>query len=295
MGGVRSNFKGTFDASGNSTNAVTRKGLSSLQVLLQVLDVTNGTDEIVGTVSDGVFTSDLLAGLAVFSRVNPCPFAGSYTFILQPADDTDPTVPQGFGFGTLTVSTTGSARMRGVLGDGTKMSSSVSVAADGTWPLYVSLYKNQGSCIASVTIDTNHLLAATANWFKPAVPTDHDYPGGFTTSPNLTGALYVSPKNGGPSIAGSGTLTLGGGNLESNLVKTVVIAANGGVTVSPIGADKLTLKVNPITGQFSGSFLNPAVGKSTKLSGSLLQSDDSAAGFFQGTNQTGFVIVEPGP
>lgn len=295
MGGVRSSFRGAFDTSGNSTNTVARKGLSSLQVILQLLDVTNETDQIVGTVSDGVFTSDLVANLAVFSRVTPCPFAGNYTFVLEPADDTDPTVPEGFGFGTLAVSATGSARMRGVLGDGAKISASAPVAADGTWPLYVSLYKNQGSCIASVTIDTNHVLGATANWFKPVSPKDHDYPGGFATSPNLTGAPYVSPKDGGPSIAGSGTLTLGGGNLESNFVKSVVIAANGSVTVSPTGSDKLTLKINPTTGQFSGSFLNPAVGKTSKLSGTFLQSDNSAAGFFPGTNETGFVTIEPSP
>jgi uncharacterized repeat protein (TIGR03803 family) len=295
VGGVRSSFKGTFDSSGNSTNTVTRRSLSSLQIVLQLLDVTNETDEVVGTVSDGVFTSDLVANLAVFSRVTPCPFAGNYTFVLEPADDTDPTVPQGFGFGTLAVSTTGTGQMRGILGDGTKMSASAPVAIDGTWPLYVPLYKNQGSCIASVTIDTNHLLEATANWFKPVSTLDHDYPGGFATSPNLSGARYISPKDGGPSIAGSGTLTLGGGNLESNLVKSVVIAASGSVTASPTGSDKLTLKVNPTTGQFSGSFLNPADGKTTKLSGSLLQNDNSAAGFFPGTNQTGFVTIEPGP
>ncbi len=217
MGGVRSSLKGVFDSSGNSTNTVVRKNLSSLQVILQLLDVTNETDQIVGTVSDGVFTADLTANLAVFSRVTPCPFAGNYTFILEPADDTDPTVPQGFGFGTLAVSATGSARMRGVLGDGTKISVSAPIAADGTFPLYVSLYKNLGSCIASVTMDTNHVLGAMANWFKPVSPLDHDYPVGFMTSLNLTGALYVSPKDGGPSIAGSGTLTLGGGSLQSNL------------------------------------------------------------------------------
>ena len=295
MGGVRSSFKGTFDASGNSTNTVARKGLSSLQVILQLLDVTNETDEIVGTVSDGVFTSDLLANLAVFSRVNPSPWAGDYTFILEPADDTDPTVPQGYGYGTLSISTTGTGQMRGVLGDGTKISSVVPVSGYGTWPLYVSLYKNQGSCVAWVMFATNHTLTATANWFKPAAPVDHDYPDGFTTSPGLTGALYVSPKNGGPSIAGNEQLTLGGGNLQSNLVKSVVITANGGVTVSPAGSDELTLKINPTTGQFSGSFLNPAVGKTTKLGGLFLQTDDSAAGFFLGTNQTGFVIFEPVP
>ena len=295
MGGVRSSFKGTFDMSGNSTNTVTRKGLASLQVILQILDITNNTDEIVGTVSDGDFKSDLLANLAVFSKVNLCPLAGNYTFILEPADDTDPTVPQGFGYGTLAVSTAGGARMRGVLGDGTKISGSAPVAADGTWPLYVSLYKNLGSCIASVTIDTNQLLEASANWFKPVTPLDHDYPGGFTTSLTLRGALFVSSKDGGPSIAGSGTLTLGGGNLQSNLVKSVVIAATGSVTVSPADVDQLTLKINPTTGQFSGGFLNPAVGKTTKLSGMLLQPDNSGAGFFQGSNQTGFVVLDPVP
>jgi hypothetical protein len=295
MGGVRSSFKGTFDTSGNSTNTVARKGLSSLQVILQLLDVTNETDQIVGTVSDGVFTSDLLANLAVFSRVNPSPWAGSYTFILEPADDTDPTVPQGYGYGTLSISTTGTGQMRGVLGDGTKISSVVPVSGYGTWPFYASLYKNQGSCIAWVTFATNHMLTATANWFKPAGSSGNLYPDGFATSPTITGALYVSPKNGGPSMAGSGQLTLGGGNLQSNLVKSVVIAANGSVTVSPAGVDKLTLKISPTTGQFSGSFVNPAIGKSTKLSGLLLQDDDSGSGYFPGTNQTGFVIFEPTP
>ena len=296
MGGVRSSFKGTFDTSGNSTNAVARKGLSSLQIILQLLDVTNETDQIVGTVSDGVFTADLQADLAVFSKVNPSPFAGNYTFTVEPADDTDPTVPQGFGYATLNIATTGTGQMRGVLGDGTKISEVAPVSASGTWPLYVSLYKNQGFCIAEVmVVTTNHTLAATANWFKPAVPLDKDYPDGFATSPTISGALFVSSKDGGPSIAGSGLLTLGGGNLQSNLVKNVVIAATGKVTVSPIDTDKLTLKISPTTGQFSGSFIHPAVGKSTKLNGLFLQDDDSGAGYFTGTNQTGFFIFEPSP
>jgi hypothetical protein len=184
--------------------------------------------------------------------------------------------------------------MRGVLGDGTKISASASVAADGTWPLYVSLYKNQGSVITSVTY-TTLFRSASANWFKPVSPLDHVYPDGFATRPVVRGALYVSPKNGGPSIAESGTLTLSGGNLQSNLVKNVVIAANGSVTVSPTGADKLTLKVNTTKGQISGGFLNPDTGKTSKLAGTFLQSNSSAAGFFPGTNQTGFAIVEPGP
>ena len=295
IGGVRSAFKGRFDASGNATNAVPRKNLNSLQVILQLLDVTNQTDQIVGTVSDGVFTSELLADLAVFSKVNPCPFAGRYTFVLEPADDTDPSVPQGYGYGTLSVTTLGGGRMQGVLGDGTKITATFPVSGYGTWPLYISLYKKQGSSIGLVTIATNNTLTATVNWFKPAGSKGPDYPNGFTTAVTLTGAIYVPPADGGPPIAGSGQLTLGGGNLESNLVKNLVIDAQGNVAVSPAGSDQLKLKINATTGQFSGGFLNPAVGKTSKFGGLLLQPDNSGAGYFLGTNQTGFVIIQPAP
>ena len=76
---------------------------------------------------------------------------GRYTYVLDPVDDGDPTVPQGFGYGTLTVSTTGRGQMLGVLGDGTKISSMVPVSGYGTWPLYASLYKNQGSCLGLIS------------------------------------------------------------------------------------------------------------------------------------------------
>ena len=72
------------------------------------------------------------------------------------------------------------------------------------------------------------------------IPLSQDYPDGFNTSPTMNGALFVSAKDGGPSLASSGQLTLGGGNLQSNLVKNVVIAADGKVTVSPTDTDKLT-------------------------------------------------------
>jgi uncharacterized repeat protein (TIGR03803 family) len=292
IGSVRSAFKGEFDQTGNATNNVPRKDLSALQVILQLLDVTNETDQITGTVSDGGFTSDVLADLAVFSRVNPCPFAGHYTFVLEPADNTDPTVPQGYGYGTLAVTTLGTGQMQGQLGDGTKIAATFPVSGYGTWPLYESLYDKQGACLGLVSFATNNTLSATVNWFKPPEPKNRDYPGGFTTAVTLSGAIHVS----GPTVAGNAQATLGGGNLESNLVKNLVIDAHGNVTVSPLGADKLALKINAATGLFTGSFLDPAIGKApAKLGGLLLQTDNSGAGFFQGSNQTGFIILEPDP
>ena len=160
MDGVRSAFKGQFDTSGNATNTVTRKGLSSLQVILH-LDPADDTDQITGTISDGVFTSEVLADRDVFSAVAHCPLAGSYTVVLEPSEGSGSNIPQGFGYGTLTVASTGLGRMTGFLADGTKISISVPLSKHGTWPLYESLYKNQGACIGWVTFGTNSSLGAT--------------------------------------------------------------------------------------------------------------------------------------
>ena len=199
MGGVRSTFKGQFDALDSATNTIPRKNLNTLQTVLHLNEV-GGTNQIVGTVSDGVFTSELLADLAgVFStRTNLCPFTGQYTFVLAPADTNDTSVPQGYGYSTLTVTKTGSGRLQGVLGDGTKIKSIVPVSAIGTWPLYNALYKNHGSCLGWITLSTNSAIDSTVDWFKPPVATDHFYPAGFTNAPLSTRAFTLPRRAGGP-------------------------------------------------------------------------------------------------
>jgi uncharacterized repeat protein (TIGR03803 family) len=294
MGGARSTFRGTFDTSGNATNTVRRGKQTALQTIFHLSEIP-GTNAIVGTVSDGVFTAELLADLAgTFNvRTNACPWTGRYTFALAPADTNDASVPQGYGYATLIVSKKGSGRLQGVLADGTPIRSTVPVAAIGTWPLYNTLYKNQGSCLGSILLSTNTAIDATVAWFKPAG--GRFYPAGFTTSLATTGSLYVSPTAGGPSVATNAVLTLGGGNLASNIVKNIAIDAAGNVTVSPVGDDNLTLLITPTTGQFSGSFSSAGSHKAIAFNGLLLQIDHSGAGFFLGTNQSGFVLIEPSP
>jgi PKD repeat protein len=185
MGGVKSSFRGQFDASGNSTNTVTPHGLNQLQVILH-LDIENQTDQITGSVSDGTFTSVLLADRAMFSRTNPCPWIGRYAVVFDPPPGNDPSLPQGTGNATLTVATSGAARMSGVLADGTKISISAPVSEQGTWPLYEALYKKQGACSGWVTFDTNNMLSATVDWYRPAMPRSVSFPLGFSTTVTLT-------------------------------------------------------------------------------------------------------------
>jgi hypothetical protein len=186
MGGVRSSFRGVFDANGNSTVTVTPHAGNPLQVILH-LDTRNQTDQIAGTVSDGTFTSVFLADRAVFSRKNPCPWAGQYAVVFGPPPVNDPNLPQGTGTATLLVTTTGAARMKGVLADGTKISISVPVSGLGTWPLYEALYKKQGACIGWGTFGANHALAATVDWYRPSMSKSASFPLGFSTTVTLTG------------------------------------------------------------------------------------------------------------
>jgi uncharacterized repeat protein (TIGR03803 family) len=292
LDGVQSSFKGQFDPSGNSTNTVTRKNLGPLTVILQAAAASNTTDQIVGTVSDGTFTAQVLANLAVFSTANPSSWVGEFTLTLPPANIADTTVPQGYGYATLDVSRAGNGSLRGVLGDGTKISGKFPVSGYGTWPLYNSLYKDGGFCIGWVTFGEENTLSGTVHWVKEPSSSQF-YPNGFTNTLSLTGDVYTPPAKGGRSVAATGQLTLGGGNLTSNIVIAASIAGNGTGTASPAGSGGLKLKVVPATGQMSGSFLDPTVNKAVKFNGLVLQSSGTASGYFLGTSESGFVTFTP--
>ena len=262
-----------------------------MQVILH-LDLA-GSDQISGTVSDGAFASELLADRAAFSATNPCPFAGRFAVILQPPTGDDSTIPQGFGYGTLTVTTTGRGSMKGVLADGTKINATVPLSKQGTWPLYEALYKNHGASLGWVTFDTNSTLEATVDWFRPSLPASLYFPNGFTTDATLIGKKYTARSSGGSTD--NRQVTLGGGNLGANIVKAVFVYETGNVVLSSANSENLQMKIKPATGQFSGSFTHPLLNKTINFAGSMLRFDDEGAGYFLGSNESGFVIIEPIP
>jgi len=294
MGGGKATFKGRFDDSGNATNTVVRKGLSPLLVILH-LDLSYGTDQVTGTVSDGVFTSELLADRMVYSRANPCPLAGSYTLVLVPPEGGGPEFPQGYGHATLTVAPTGGGKLSGVLGDGTKIKGNTPVSKHGTWPLYNVLYKKQGACIGWVAFGTNDTLEATVDWFRPSQSGSAYYPAGFTTNVTLIGEKYLSPPADAPSSAGDREITLDGGNLTTSIVETVAVDSVGNVLVLSPNNEKLTMTLQLKTGQFNGRFIHPSLNEMIGFAGVILQKSNAGAGHFFGTNESGAVIFEPIP
>jgi hypothetical protein len=193
------------------------------------------------------------------------------------------------------ITPTGLGRMIGFLADGTKITVSVPLSKHGTWPLYQVLYKNRGACIGWVSVGTNSSLGATVDWFRPPLPTSPFFPAGFTTNVTLFGEKYVSPADGGPSVAGTNIVTLGGGNLVGSIVATVLVSDVGSVTVLPPNDENLQMKLQTTSGQLGGSFTHPVLNKTINFNALVLQLDGTGSGYFLGTNASGFVVVEPIP
>ena len=297
---VSYSIKGQFDNNGFASSTITAPGFGALAVNLQI-DLTNGTDTITGTVGNSNFTSGITAHLSTFNaKSNPTAFAGAYTVLLPPdPSNIGPDFPQGYGYGTLKVAAGGTVTFSATLGDGSPVSQTTAVIAnDGLWSVYIPLYAKQGVLSGFVAF-TNLVgvsdLGGTLTWLKPATATSKIYPHGFETQVGLIGSAYTAPAHGAPALVVSNAncnllVAAGDGNLSSFVSNTVTLNSK----ITPC-TNTVKLAITPGSGLFSGSFLNPANRKSVPFKGVLFQKQNLGAGFFLGSNQTGFVTLDPLP
>ncbi len=280
IGASSFSFSGTLDATGAGTNAITRKGSSPLGLALKV----NLDDEsiITGTVaSPGVWSANLL-GYSAASKTTSLPFIGSYTMII-PGTTGNPQIPAGDGYATATISTGGKAKLAGSLADGTKLSQSAVVAANGQWPLYVSLYGGQGQILGWLLVTNSgpENVGGDVNWIKPA-GTAKFYPGGFNITPHATGSVFNSST---PIGFSSGVIILSGGDLPNGITNVVTVTGT-----SITGPNKLSVKLSK--GILKGSVPNPP-GKPIPVDGVFLQSQGFGSGYFLGTDQSSRFFFGP--
>ena len=279
LNGVKTSYRGQFDLSGNATNIV---GLTLVSLNLG-LGVDRGS--ILGTVDGSGFRSTVLAELPDTSKT----WTGKYTLVLSPADVTVTNLPQGYGYATLTVNSSGNGSLSGVLADGTPLNIQAPVSQSGTWPLYASLYGKTGGCISWVTLTSRApgrefirgAATGVVDWFAPA---SKGY-AAFNTTLSLDGSLYTT----GPRLNNTWALTFSGGGLVSNVVQTVTLDTLGKV----VGANPVGWKVTVSSGLFTGNFTPVVGGRAIPFKGLLLQAEDTGDGFFQTTsNLSGGVTVE---
>jgi hypothetical protein len=115
--GERFRGKGQFDATGAAN--ITAKGKGATRTLS--LQLAAEDDSVSGTLANAgaSFTIALKRFTATFGRTTPCPQAGAYTALLpvDPGHLGEDSYPQGSGYATMSVGTTGSVRIGGKLGD----------------------------------------------------------------------------------------------------------------------------------------------------------------------------------
>jgi hypothetical protein len=294
VAGRRYAAKGKLDLEGKATNVIVRSDASPLTITWQV-DL-HGADQVGGSVSDGVWLSQLLGDRAVFNTTNPAALAGRYTFAVRSSSSAE--APDADGWGTLVVSSTGLGVVSGSLPDGTRFRYKAPVSKNGAWPLYAPFYATMGSLIGWLQFNTNAPLddvTGSVAWFRPAQPGAQYYPAGFTNVCSVVGSRYVAPASSIDRVLAmtDGVVLLSGGNLSQVWTNNIVLEANN--QVSNASTNRLTVSISTATGLFQGTFLDPAVNRTVNFSGVLLQKSTNGAGFFLGEDQAGWVQIEEAP
>jgi hypothetical protein len=271
-------FSGSFSVAGVASKTIVRPGLPSLTVQLQ-LDLTNGP--MTGTVSDGTWTSELVADPAIYSRTNHAPMAGKYTMAIP--GSTNEGAPFGNGYGSVLVSPMGAVTFTGALGDGTPVTASSLVSSQGQWPFYAPLYNGGGSILGWLAF-TNGGISGQLGWFKNAMPTAKMYAAGFTNSPDVVGSAYHY-TNGAPVLGFTdGQLVLTNADLVTSITNQVVLNANNQAT---------NFAFIPSLGVFKARAVDPVTEKPIVISGAVLQDRGIGAGYSTGTNGTGAAYLYP--
>lgn len=185
LAGKSYSFKGKFDDTGTGSTTVSAKNIGALTLTLQE-NIDNSA--ITGSVNSDTWNADLIAGQEVFSKKNPAPFAGKYNITFPGPNDGDPDHPQNDGTGTVTVSTAGQIKFKGVLGDGTKVTQSAVISQAGDWPFYIPLYKSGGQIMGWLNFDGSGNVSGGTTWIKLANPKSKTFPDGFELNPAATGS-----------------------------------------------------------------------------------------------------------
>jgi hypothetical protein len=285
LGRATLSFNGAFDLAGQARLQVPRTGATPL---LMELAFVPGEQGVTGTITDGTWVAPLSSVRAAAANQA----AGRYTLVIGGGDDSMSS-PAGFGAGTIVVSNSGIALVTGKLADGSTLSHKTGVSAAGVWPLFIRPYGSNGLFVGWMRLDTN----ALALWIKPARPRDRYYANGFHEVRPVGVARYLAPAVGRNALDWTnGVVRIGGGNLPQPLVSQVLLTNNKlkvlGGTIS-----NLVLGLSRSSGVITGSFVHPVTRVKTSFSGALIQDPSGfvqipSAGWFLGTNQSGFVILE---
>ncbi len=270
-------------------------------------DLTNGTEQATGTLSDGHWTLGKIPNLWVpstwtapisgwrmieTSRKNPAPQAGTYTLILPGGSGTN--APAGTGFATVRVDRSGFVQTTGFLADGRSFSHRTGLSRDGRWPLFVGGYGHEGACLGWLRFEArpDDDLHGSMNWIVLPKTNRVMYPDGFVSILEAVGSRYQRPLEAKAPILGftNGIATFRAGGLDADLTHDFSLSGTKATTAQ---TNRLSLSFLPSTGLFKGKFTPAQDTRSIAFKGAVIQRQNFAAGYFLRSNLSGSITLAP--
>lgn len=226
----------------------------------------------------------------VWSKTAPAvSYPGRYNFTLDGPQENPLETPNGAGYGTFIVPTSGAFNISGLLSDGTPFVCNTFLGPEGQLLLYQPLFKVPGSFLGAIQINAitdpsqfsgieelpvpviTHLNPIggvdnqlNCSWNKPnqSDPSGKLYPRGFQpTYLGAEGGLYTPPQPGAIvmdlyDVTQNAVLNFSTTDTELT-PQSLTLSSSGAATV-PTGAEanpmKVSFSLNVVTGQFRGAF-----------------------------------------
>ncbi len=271
------------------------------------LEFDGETQSFTGTLTKGVTSAAANGWQTPWTATVPATsLQGAYTYRLGTFDTND-SVPQGFGYGSLKVNaTTGLVAFTTTLADGTRATGSAVLGKDGEVAVYTSSASaslaGQLTLTAATSATDRNTLLGTLSWLKPAVagsvyasgfgPVDLDVAGGAPVAV-AKGSLVFGLDSVSPEAPQNAELTFALGGLDAEglefsrqvAVKPTTSVAKNTVTIPSVpGSPATTLPtLNPSTGAFAGTFLlagnSAATNRSVRFQGQVVTIDGETKGY----------------
>jgi phosphodiesterase/alkaline phosphatase D-like protein len=277
---------------GRVSQSGTAAGRTSGLILNLALSATGGTPQVAGTLDGALQTS--FTAEPLFTGTMP---AATYTTYMLPPSD--PSLPQGDGYGILRASTGGGIYLAGRLGDDHAFTASGALLMDGTTALlYGTVSKGSIEIVLGNVLFTssNGEVNAALAWVKPQTTGTYT-PAPIATTVNLAGSAYAAPIDGPAITSTTGDIEFADGNLATSPLDIPVTLSNSNkIVLGSTKSDGLTITISPSDGLFTGAFYDPTAHALRHFEGVLLQGDlQFGAGVFKGATEAGSVTLFPQP